>query len=286
MTIENTINDRNKTCDFPGVSFGISEDGLQVALVCDTAFAMINDTDGRYYLASGWRINKPMSKWTRKDFYSYYPQLKNKEAFINAVNEQADHQRELLMLSRKKIQMSKDTPWGVSQNAKSYADGIIFYETASHGGFHLSETKNTQIPEILRSDAGWYEEDEAWSIVAIHFPHLFTCYERRHAEKTLKNSWPDAYEKIFGIILNPGESREKDRKNFETKHLNDWIVISALISKYKIGFVECIATKGGKRSGNNERKSFLVPESEYKIGRFGFVINEAEHKSYDGPSTF
>lgn len=139
---------------------------------------------------------------------------------------------------------------------------------------------------MLRAADGFYEEDECWAIVAFTFPHLFTALERRHAERTIKDSWPDAWEAIFGTILAPGESREKDRRAFEAEHATDWIVVSAITSEHESGFVECVATPGGRRGAGAEERRFLVPASEYEIGRFGFVIDPARHAVYAGPSSF
>jgi hypothetical protein len=139
---------------------------------------------------------------------------------------------------------------------------------------------------MLRAAGGWYEEDAAWAIVAITFPHLFTGFERRCAEKTIKDSWPHAWETIFGTVLAPGDSREKDRRAFEAEHAADWIVVSAIISDQVKGFVECVATPGGKRGPGTEGRRFLVPSAEYDIGRFGFVIDPDRHAVYAGPSGF
>ena len=57
------------------VSFGRSADGLLVALVGDTAFAMAPAREGRHYLVTGWRIHRPMSEWTRSDFYGHSGEL-------------------------------------------------------------------------------------------------------------------------------------------------------------------------------------------------------------------
>ncbi|MFT4161084.1 DUF7007 domain-containing protein [Shinella sp.] len=279
-------NDNPETPDIPGVSFSRSADGMAVALVGDTAFAMVPARDGRSYLATGWRIRRPMTDWRRDDFYGHSGELADAAAFRNVVLEQAEHQREKLALGRRDARIAASTPWGASQGATIYADGVIFYDTASHGGFHLSAERNSQIHSMLRCDAGWYEEDECWAIVAIHFPHLFTGFERRCAERTLKDSWPDAWETIFGTVLRPGESRERDRLSFETQHAADWIVIAAITSDYEKGFVECVATRGGKRGPNVEERRFLVPSTEYRVGQFGFVIDEARHRAWDGPSDF
>jgi len=55
----------------PGTSFGRSADGLLVALVGETAFAMAPAGDGRHYLVTAWRISRPMGEWTRGDFYGH-----------------------------------------------------------------------------------------------------------------------------------------------------------------------------------------------------------------------
>jgi hypothetical protein len=49
---------------------------------------------------------------------------------------------------------------------------------------------------------------------------------------------------------------------------------------------EVITTRGGRRDHGVEERRFLVPSPEYEVGRFGFVIDEARHVGYDGPSSF
>jgi hypothetical protein len=155
-----------------------------------------------------------------------------------------------------------------------------------HGGFKLSAEQNRKVHPMLQSAGGWYEEDGEWAIVAITFPHLFTTFERRCAETTMKDSWPDAWEAIFGTILAAGDAREKDRREFEVEHADDWIVVSAITPDHEKGFVECVATLGGQRGAGTEQRRFLVPGGEYQIGRFGFVVDPDRHAVYVGPSSF
>jgi hypothetical protein len=279
-------NDIEEAPGFPGVSFGRSADGLSVALVGETAFAMAPARDGKRYLVSGWRIGRPMAEWSRSDFYGHSGELADEAAFRARVLENAEHQREKLALGRREARIPASTPWGPSQRATIYADGVVCHDTPGHGGFHLSAERNAQVHAMLRATDGFYEEDECWAIVAIHFPHLFTSFERRCAERTLKDSWPDAWETIFGTILGPGESRERDRQAFEAKHGDDWIVIAAITSEREKGFVECIATRGGRRGPAAEGRRFLVPSTEYRSGHFGFVIDPDRHRIYGGPSSF
>ncbi len=271
---------------FPGGAFGRSADGMPVALVGDTAFGMAPALGDRYFLVTAWRLRKPMAEWVRDDFYGHSGELADESAFRARVLENAEHQREKRALGRREIHSRASTPWGPSQGATLYAEGVTCHSTAGHGGFHLSAERNRKVHPLLRAAGGWYEEDECWAIVALTYPHLFTAFERKHAERTIKDSWPDVWEKIFGTILEPGESRTKDRRAFEREHAQDWIVRSAITSSHQKGFVECIATIDGKFRAGTEERRFLVPSAEYDMGRFGFVIDPDRHAVYSGPSDF
>lgn len=270
----------------PKVEFGRSSEGFPVARVGDSAFAMLSARDGRHYLATGWRLARPLAQWRRSDFYGHSGSLENEAAFRAKVLEHAEHLRDKRALGRTEIRSRSQTPWGVSQSATVYAEGIESHSTAGHGGFKLSTERNRMVHPLLRAEGGWYEEDCAWAIVAITFPDLFTGVERRCAERSVKDSWPDAWETIFGVVLGPGESHEKDRRAFQQAHAEDWIVVSAVTSGHHKGFVECVATPGGRRGAGIEERRFLVPADEYAVGRFGFVIDPSRHAVYGGPSSF
>lgn len=278
--------DMSEVATFPEVAFGRSGEGFPVARVGDTAFAMLPGSGSRHYLATSWRLSGPLTAWKRRDFYGHSGELADENAFRAKVIENAGHQREKTALGRVEIASRVRTPWGTSQGATTYADGVECHSTAGHGGFKLSASRNRKVHSLLRADGGWYEEDCAWAIVAITFPELFTGLERRWAERTIRDSWPDAWEAISGTVLGPGESHEKDRHAFEVLHANDWIVISAITSGHHKGFVECVATRGGKRGNGADEQRFLVFSDEYTIGRFGFVIDPARHVIYGGPSSF
>lgn len=270
----------------PDVIFGRSAEGFPVARVGDDAFAMLSGAEDRHYLATGWRISRPLVQWTRDDFYGHAGELADESAFRAHVLENAEHQHEKIALGRREIQSRAQTPWGVLQGATVYADGVVSHTTAGHGGFYLSAARNALVHPMLRIAGAWYEEDCEWAIVAFSFPELFTRLERRNAEGTIKNYWPDAWETITGKSLAPGESTEKDRRAFALAHADDWIVISAIASEHRPGFVEAIATRGGRGESGVEERCFLIPSAEYRIGRFGFVVDEARHEIYDGPSSF
>ncbi|MFA7416577.1 MAG: hypothetical protein WC048_19085 [Rhizobium sp.] len=277
----------SSTPDCSGVEFGESADGFPVARIGDTVLAMIPFTDGGGFLASAWRVQRPLSELERADFSGHDGRLADETAFRERVFEMAGHKRELAALRRVQTRMSSSTPWGSSQLATIYAEGVVSHTTAGHGGFHLTAERNALIHPMLRKDLPWYEEDAEWAIVALTFPELFTAYERKCADETIRGSWPDAWEKIFGRELRPGESRTKDRREFERQHAGDWIVISAILSNHHPGMTEVVATIGGARSDRADERRFLVPSAEYTDrGSFGFVIDDARHAGYDGPSSF
>lgn len=273
---------------FPGVEFGRSADGLLAARVGDNAFAMMPGHDGLHYLATGWRIGRPLVQWTRSDFYGHSGELADEAAFRGRVAENALHQRQRAALGREEMVSHANTPWGVSQGATRYAEGVLSHSTAGHGGFALSPEHNAQIHPSLRTADGFYEEDCAWAAVAQAFPDLFTDLERSSADATIRNWYPDAWEAIHDTTLEPGQSSERDRRDFYARHAGDWIVVSALRSDHEPGFTEVVATIGGVRGEHTETRRYLVADAEYGTsgGRFGFVIDESRHRRYDGPSSF
>jgi Domain of unknown function (DUF7007) len=281
--------DQNEeTPGFLGISFSRSREGFPVALVGDNAFAMAPGRDGRHYLATGWRIARPLDEWTRSDFYGHSGELADEAEFRARVEENALHQQQRAALGRREISSRAHTPWGTSQGATVHADGVVFHSTASHGGFHLSPQRNAKVHPLLRAGAAWYEEDCHWAAVAHAFPELFTDFERASAESTIRNWYPQAWEAIHGKVLLPGQSSKKDEREFHKRHADDWIVVSAIRSDHEPGFTEVVAALGGDRARTHDARRYLVPSDEYGIdgGRFGLIIDESRHRLYDGPSSF
>lgn len=256
-------------------TYGRTADGDVAALVCDIAYAAIPSRHG-LRIANAFRPGKPMSEWTRDDFYGSIAIVADAAGFHDHIAEQVRHREELLRFARKQSNGRSSTPWGISQSSEIYAEGVVFHSTASHGGFKLDRARNARMPAALRVAGGWYEEDAEWSKVAIGFPELFTTYERRHAEKTLRNYYPNCWEAIHERFLKPGESVENDRRLFGERHRQDWVVVSAIRSNDHPGMTDCIARLGGRRDHGQERR-FLVPSDDYVAGRFGFVIDDARY---------
>ncbi|MBG0797006.1 hypothetical protein IYX23_04770 [Methylocystis sp. L43] len=266
------------------VSFHRTRDGFLAARLGQRAFLALPSKSGGISVASAHYIDKSPEEWRPSDFYIVERLLADEAAFRRYVAEIADHERQLLTLDRRELKTSAVTPWGTAQISKVYNEGIISHSTASHGGFHLDEARNYLVHPAYRNADGWYEEDCEWSKVAAMFPPLFTDYERKCADQTLRDCEPDAYEAVNNVVLGPGESHAKDARQFRLNHARDWLVTLAIKSRQRSGFVECVATLGGDRRGAERR--FLVPEAEYDPGRHGFVIHPARHEAHEGPSSF
>lgn len=288
MSVATTLTKDHATPGYPGASFGRSADGFPVALVGETAFAMLPARGGRHFLATGWRIRPPMTEWTRSDFFGHAGELADDAAFREHVEENARHQRQRAALGRREIHSRAHTPWGTSQGATVYADGVTCHSTASHGGFHLTVERNRKVHAMLRANGGYYEEDCHWAAVALTFPELFTDFENACAQRTIRDWYPDAWEAIHNKVLEPGQSSKKDEVAFYERHVDDWIAVSAIRSEHQPGFTEVVAALGGDRAGARGTRRYIVPSHEYGIdgGRFGFVIDVARYRVYDGPSSF
>ena len=252
--------------------------GLLAASVDNLAWLAI-PVEAGIRIGSAWRLPKPRREWTASDFHGAEGVVADEAAFRTHVQAIVEHRRQTEALRRETVAFKVETPWGRPDHSVRYAEGIVCCSTSSHGGFHVDRERLANMPAALRNGDGWYEEDSEWAKVATAFPDLFTDYERKHAERTLREWMPDAWEAVYGRKLDPSESFVRDRQRFEAAHAEDWVVISASRSDQHPGQVECSATLGGTRGRAKVRK-FLVPRDEYSIGRHGFVIDQARHPEF------
>lgn len=168
------------------------------------------------------------------------------------------------------------TPWGKSHQVQHIVQGINFYSTPSHGGYHVSPTMLRKMPLVLLNADGWYEEDCEWAKVVLAFPKFFPDKVWAEAKSTLRAWFPDIYEALFQEVISPGNSLVKDDRSFLEKHKDDFIAIAAWL--FEGGQVKVLAARGGDRS--REMKYFLVSEEEYKPGNF--LIIPSRHVEVKG----
>lgn len=183
--------------------------------------------------------------------------------------------------------MATSTPWGKSDHSKKYARGIVFYGTPGHGGFHVSAKLNEKIHPAFRkghdASRGWYEEDCAWAIVAMHFPEAFKSEEAASARKVVKNYWPDEYELATGEKVAVAESYVLRERAFAEAHKDDWVVTSASYVPGDASRCLVYALKGGRRGEGVPARSFYVLTEEYnKRTEFGFIVDPSRHPEVQG----
>lgn len=169
------------------------------------------------------------------------------------------------------------SPWGKVQQTSVYADGIVFVSTASHGGFKLSRSRQAQMPEALRIQGGWYEEDCEAALVVLGLSKHFSNEQLIRATESVKNWFPDKYEQWTGIEIPVEQSLVKKNRKFEADNADNYVVISAWgdwHQKVPKGMVAVLANKGGNRN-SNDTKWFLVPANEY---HGNFVIDLKKHQ--------
>ena len=192
--------------------------------------------------------------------------------------------------SKPVVRVGMRTPWGKADGIDIVMPGIGWVFTPGHGGVKLSPAMNRRMPDYMRQKGGWYEEDCESAKVYVALTATLATVEndttdklREAAVSTLRNWYPDAYERFFGETIAPGDSYIKDERTFHAEHVNDLVVISATncprsMSATSPSMVKVTATVGGKR-GNGDERYFLVTVSDYETrSRFGFVIDPAKHK--------
>ena len=130
MSAPDIWHDTISAADDLGVEFGVSADGFPVARIANTLLAMLSARDGASFLASAWRLTRSLPELTREDFHGHEGRLRDE---------------------------ATSTPWGPSQLATIYAEGIVLHMTAGHGVFHLSAERNLRVLPMLRKSSPWYE---------------------------------------------------------------------------------------------------------------------------------
>lgn len=65
------------------------------------------------------------------------------------------------------------SPWGPVEWVDHHGNGVFEVSTPSHGGVFLPPDVNGGIPDGLRNETGWYEEDDEAPRVIALLPHVF-----------------------------------------------------------------------------------------------------------------
>ncbi len=177
--------------------YGTSADGHLAARIDEIAYIAIPCVAG-FRLVSGWGLRRPIGEWTQADVYGSEGTVPDEAGFRAHAEDIALHLTQREALKRKEVRLRVSTPWGISQGATVYAEGVVYHSTASHGGFKLDRARNAALHPALRIKGGWYEEDGDWARVAVGYPDLFTDREQASADRMLREWEPDAWEAVHG----------------------------------------------------------------------------------------
>ena len=99
------------------------------------------------------------------------------------------------------------TPWGAADTETVFTPDIALYLTPSHGGIKVSDTLNGLVPQSMRRNDGWYEEDCNWAIVVVAFPRLFSLSRLKAAVKTMQFWHGDTYREWRATTRTKNQSR-------------------------------------------------------------------------------
>lgn len=202
------------------------------------------------------------------------------------------------------------TPWGRADSVRSLIPGAWAVSTPSHGGIKLSRARNARMPDYMRQEGGWYEEDCQWAMPYLVFWSEFEPFEKSKAneeravltfaevENTVKNWNPDEYQQFTGKTLEAGESLIWDERIFAAKFVDQLVAVhyyfprdSPHIPEGSFG-VGCV--NGGRRAWetmedylSNPYKHFrwfLLPNGErdnQRVGKErGTVVDPAKFEEY------
>lgn len=177
----------------------------------------------------------------------------------------------------------RSSPWGKPQTCDKIAPGIVRVTTAGHGGIHLDDWRQSRMPEALKNQVeNWYEEDLCWCLPATAFPEAFPESYKKDAEWTLRNNFPERYEAYYNVVLEPGQSRDKDQKKFYLDNMNHYLATSACCHEQALLFhrvqiaedmVLVHAAKGVGVEKVYDQKLFAVAEDRYKARVNTYIID-------------
>jgi hypothetical protein len=116
--------------------YATTSDGHLAARLGDFSYIAV-PTDTQLRIASAWRLAKPIEDLSIMDVHGCEQVVDDEAGFRAWLDSVAHHLSQREALGRKEVRMALSTPWGASQGATIYADGVIAHSTASHGGFKL-----------------------------------------------------------------------------------------------------------------------------------------------------
>ncbi len=106
------------------------------------------------------------------------------------------------------------TPWGAALTVSLLEHGILWVQTAEHGGvlFDQAQVRILLSPQAIRLGVQWhefiaFEQDEAIQVVFYEHPELYPWAEedliQQLAEESLRRTHPDYFDKALPVSQEP-----------------------------------------------------------------------------------
>jgi hypothetical protein len=167
------------------------------------------------------------------------------------------------------VEYGARTPWGPAQQAERVADGIVFVPTEGHGGYKLSKERNAAIPPAYRNGSGWYEEDTESHIVRFyHFDAVARIDPSRSRDErlagedeSLRDWFPEEWERANGRQLEPGESRKKDERVWGEASAGEYVMTSVQ------GIEDDLVLVTAERRSTGDRDKFILTREQVTEAR-------------------
>lgn len=95
------------------------------------------------------------------------------------------------------VDMPQSTPWGMVNHYQPIAQGIVYVDTAGHGGFWLSPERLAKVPADHRMarfgrartmTSPWFEHDCDWIFAVLAHEEVFNAATVKEAKRLWK-SW-------------------------------------------------------------------------------------------------
>ncbi|HDZ9329305.1 TPA: hypothetical protein RUZ39_003226 [Vibrio cholerae] len=128
------------------------------------------------------------------------------------------------------------SPWGIIQDQIEIAPGLVKVSTASHGGYVLSESRMTEIPNHLSLNSKYYEEDCERALIELSFPEYFTDslayalatidlfnsasipkYQTEEELKWMEDNLSHSFSSFFGRSKNKVKTPNRDMTELEQR---------------------------------------------------------------------
>lgn len=160
------------------------------------------------------------------------------------------------------------TPWGAPDHAEQVLPGIWRVSSPSHGGYVLSDERQGEMPEALRRDDHFYEEDVDYALVLYGFASEFRrlpvpgiALQIENARCSVRCWHPDRWTALTGEEVTVGESHVVRRR----------AAYQAIIGQY-----ECVSASGSWADWVPDGKVGCVFRRVASVDALGFARHEGE----------